>query len=64
VSAVPVLGITDPTWPGDDDLSLTDDRPYCPVCGMTRAYRWAGCAEAFHDDLEERLHALFDGWVS
>lgn len=64
MSAVPVLGITDPTWPTDEDLSLTDDRPYCPLCGMTRGHRWAGCTEAFHDDLEERRHALHDGWVS
>lgn len=51
--------------PGVPDSTpfLHADRPYCPLCGMSARFRWAGCTATFHDDLEERRSAMFDGWV-
>ena len=53
-----------PPAPGvPDSTPFLIAREWCPVCGMSPAFRWAGCTSTVHDDLEERHSALFDGWV-
>jgi hypothetical protein len=65
IATVSWVWVEHPPAPGVPDSTpfLHVDRPYCPMCGMSARFRWAGCTATFHDDAEERRSAMSDGWV-